>query len=69
MITDQRMINSFSMGFSSRLKLPSWAIYLVIGVLVLFIAALVSNLLPLIALALLLAFVWRQANNTDSPRN
>jgi len=62
MIFDREIISSRNSSFDSG-KIQGLALYAFMAIFVIFLAALVTNLLPLIALALLLAFVWKQSNN------
>ena len=51
------------------LKAPKWILFSVAAASIFTLIVLINNLLPLIALSLLLAFVWRQANQISFPKN
>tara|TARA_Y100001968_G_scaffold292692_1_gene298097 strand:- start:22889 stop:23095 length:207 start_codon:yes stop_codon:yes gene_type:complete len=62
MILNKQIIPLIKSIFDSK-RFENFALYAFIAIFLIFLAALLTNLLPLIALGLLLAFIWRQSNN------
>ncbi len=52
---------SSSAGFNAVRSIPRWVIFGVLSLGVLLLVGILKNLLPLIGMMLLLAFIWKQA--------
>ncbi len=55
---------SSNQGTRAGKFVPKWAIYSSAGIVVLVLVGLIKTLLPLIGMAFLLAFIWRQSTTT-----
>ena len=67
MAIDQEVISpSVKEGSRASIHFPKWAIYSSFGIGVLVLVGLIKTLLPLIGMAFLLAFIWKQS--TTIPR-
>ena len=57
---------SSSKGNKAVSFIPRWAIFLIIGLTALILIAFLKTLLPVLAMSLLLAFIWKQAKSTQN---
>ncbi len=53
--------SSSTAGFNAVRSFPRWAVYGVIGFVVLVIVGILKTLLPLLLMGLVLGFIWKQA--------